>query len=183
MPSKSVWARAFAEQARLDLDFAGALYALISDADERARLGSRPELYCPAIYAYCQQAIEKALKAWLWHSQGSIPMAHNPMTSVLRAKDMKKRNRPEHLNIIDRNQEWLGRILNMAPGASYGRDVKRDQLLSQPNTEYPFALPGGQVKLPHQEVSVSDVAAALKIAKPVVNEIRKHLEASGLAPE
>ena len=176
------WARAFVLQAKLDLDLACALLTITRGAEPGGQLASRPELCLPAMFGYCQQSIEKALKAWLWYSTGSIPRSHNPLGSVLKAAHMHMRgkSRPRHLQIIDRNRKSVDRILNMAPGATC-EDADMAALLSQPNTEYPFrVLPGGRIRLPHEEISLGDVSAAIKVATPLVLSIHGYLGAVGL---
>lgn len=180
-PHKSSWAIAFSDQAKLDLDLATALATAIRDKSISGILGEKPQLYRPAIYAYCQQALEKALKAWLWHARGRIPRIHNPLPVVLASKEMRSNHRPAFLAVIGRNKASLGSILNMAPGASSGRNATLEQLLQQPNTEYPCAVQG-RVLIPHEHISLGDVAAALKIAGPLVDAIRKYLEVQNLAP-
>ena len=175
------WARAFIDQSILDCDLAKSLYDIINNEKIKAQLGSKPELYCPAIYAYCQQAIEKALKALLWYEVRSIPKKHNPLNKILQLKQMKRRNLPSHLDIIFRNKKRIDQILNMAPGASY-ENAGINMLLKQVNTEYPFIALDGTVKLPCQEISRNDVIAALKIMCPLILHIRKYLEVIGLAP-
>ena len=193
MPHKSLWAQAFIDQARLDVQLAVALYSLVKDKTDQELLGSRPELYCPAIYAYCQQAIEKALKAWLWLTQGSIPMDHNPLRWVLDSDDMKKfrdikksggvkkHNGPAHLEMIDRNSNYLRKLLDMAPGAGIGRNATKEARLSKCNTEYPYAS-GDTVKLPSDTIKDVDVVAAFKYGKPLVEEIRKYIEVQNRSP-
>ena len=181
LPHKSLWASAFMDQARLDLELAKALRALVASESERTSLGSKPELYCPAIYAYCQQALEKAIKAWLWHSRNAIPMHHNPMSWVLRSKDMKKRNRPAFLKMIDDNTKPLDSILNMAPGAGCTKDAPKEELLTQPNTEYPYAV-SNRVVVPCEGIGLADVVAAIRLTEPLVEGIRKYLEVQNLAP-
>lgn len=179
LPDKSEWVRAFMEQAELDLDFATGLSGLI-DAGERCEwLRRRPELYCPTVYAYCQQAIEKALKAWLWHKNNSIPRRHNPMAAVLKHVEAMGPKHPEHLDIVDAHRDMLDQVLNMAPGAAC-QGATMEILLRQPNTEYPFAVSSTRVKLPREEISELDVASALKIASPLVVSIKKYLAAQGL---
>lgn len=173
------WARAFMLQATLDCNLARALRDIVRREDVNHPLGSRPDLYIPAIYAYCQQAIEKALKAWLWFSTGTIPRKHNPINSLLHSRQMKQANRPGHLDILDRNNTPIRRILDMAPGGSLDR-ARLEDLLNQPNTEYPFRTSGGDIKLPCQEITIDDVVAALRITKPLVTSVEKSLEVAGL---
>jgi len=181
LPHKSLRTEAFINQAKLDVDLAVALYSLVKDKADLGLLGSRPQLYCPAIYAYCQQAIEKALKAWLCHSQGKIPMDHNPLKLVLESSDMKKPGRPTHLDMIDRKRRYLDSILDMAPGAGMPRNATREKRLSKPNTEYPYAE-GDRVVLPSSGIGFPDVNAALHESWPLVEAIRKYIEAQNLSP-
>lgn len=175
------WARGFIDQATLDSELAESLYGIITSQSFRTQLGPKPELYYPAIYAYCQQAAEKALKALLWYEVGSIPRKHNPLGNVLKLRQMKERNRPTHLDIIHRNRDSIKQILNMAPGAN-SESTRLEDLLKQANTEYPFTKSDGSIVLPCQEISESDVAAALKIGRPLVIQTKKYLEVAGLAP-
>ncbi|MCX6344666.1 MAG: HEPN domain-containing protein [Armatimonadetes bacterium] len=174
-----IWARAFIDQAQLDANLAVFLYDIVKDGKDSGLLGLRPDLYFPAIYAHCQQGIEKALKAMLWKENGSIPRKHNPMKEVMEVNGINERRRPSHLDTICRNKKPIIEILNMAPGAaSDNPSIKR--LMAQKNTEYPFSTPEAEVKLPCQEISRDDVSAALKIAKPLVLQIKKYLEVAGL---
>lgn len=175
------WARAFIDQAALDSELAESLYETVRGKSLGTHLRSRPDLYYPAIYAYCQQAAEKTLKALLWYEVGSIPRKHNALGRVLRLKQMKERNRSTHPELIYRNRESINHILDMAPGAS-SATTRLEDLLNQANTEYPFRASNGAILLPCQEISESDVAAALKIGRPLVLLTRKYLEVAGLAP-
>jgi len=175
------WARAFIDQAKLDCDLAESLRTLVTDDKQAIRLGSNARLYTPAIYAYFQQAIEKALKALLWYETSNIPRKHNPLDAILKLHAMKERNRPTHLDVVFRNKTSLNKILNMAPGAS-SSTAKMEDLLRQPNTEYPFEITEGIIKLPCEEITDNDVATALKISKRLVFEIKKYLDSAELAP-
>ena len=179
--NKMRWVRAFIDQAKLDQNLAESLFDILSDTKLKGILRTNSRLYTPAVYAYSQQAIEKALKALLWYEKGHIDLIHNPMDAVLELDGINERNSPTHLAMISRNKEPLKNIVNMAPGAySPKRSIKMNT--RQSNTEYPFESSDGTIKLPYEEISMDDLGAVFKVNRKIIPQIVKYLETTELAP-
>lgn len=182
------WSRGYLDQAILDVAFARIIYRIINRSTADSHFGSYPMHYYPAVFAYCQQSVEKALKSLLSYStKNDLPLTHNPMQLAKRLNRNKnlvslKKRRHSQLDssvwkwIFD-NEAVITGILEMAPGAKSG-----SASLYQPNTEYPFIDAKGVVRLPCEEITALDIASAMKIANYLVPKIWKYLEAQNLAP-
>ena len=188
-PSRLNWSRGYIDQAMLDFDFSLLIYDLINKKPPLVPISDHPEHYYPVVYAYCQQSVEKAMKALLlFRSKKILSLkTHNPMIVF---KDLlsdskflelvnkeKKQNAQSVLGWIDKNKRPIETILKMAPGANHDSDS-----LHQRNTEYPFIANSEQLRLPCQDITQSEVGAAIKTATYLVPAIHKYLEAQNLAP-
>lgn len=166
MPSHSErrrHARAFVQQAEVDLSFAIQAYkALLADSqDPRSP-------FCACVVMHAQQSIEKAIKGLLIHRSIFFPFTHQILRWIFQERAA--------LPIRDTLRRRLGedfsaalQVEALAPSLEeQGRHPRYPYLLAGKNTEYPFAPSQGEVVTPASAFTLTEVNDALRVASRVL---------------
>ena len=177
MPDSYEWARAFLEQAKIDLASGLRMYSTLTDQKHL----EDPRRFYAVIVALSQQATEKAIKAIMFAVDDKKHMLdHNPLEKMWTTRKSRAKRELQNHNIIqsEKDKEYFCWLLQLAPGASVQKETHPtlDELLKQRNTEYPYELiDSNSVEIPWHSFTMQDIAKAKRIAGIAVSRTEGYL--------